>query len=203
MADVYGIDESTLAALPEAARQRIYNALRVSDAVAKLEAKPEAKDQMQRLVAEHLPDLAGPEARARVLLHERDSRIESKLDEFLAGQAKEKEERQADDAKRRLEQDWLRGRSKLRERGYLDDGVAGIEKLMEERGIADHEAAAALFDKLHPPPEPAMTGGSRWNFFDRQESEADQAAFDALMKGDEDSWLAHSIPKALKEARGG
>jgi hypothetical protein len=46
------------------------------------------------------------------------------------------------------------GRAALQKGGYTDEGIAAVEKLMEEYGIPDHEAAASLHEKLQPPAEP-------------------------------------------------
>lgn len=43
-----------------------------------------------------------------------------------------------------------RERQKLADAGYGDEEIKAVEELMEKRGIADYEAASALFEKLNP-----------------------------------------------------
>jgi hypothetical protein len=152
---------------------------------------------------EAAPDQAGPEHYLRSEFTEAIGGIRADLAKDREERAKEKQEREAEDAKRALESRWLEGRAKLRADGVMQEGIEAVEKLMEDEGIPSHEAARLLYERRNPPPEPAVTGGSRWNFFDRTAEAANDTAFKALMDGDDDAWLAHSIPAALKEARGG
>jgi hypothetical protein len=85
--------------------------------------------------------------------------------------------------------------------GYATEGVEAIEKLMEERSIADHEAAEALFAKMNPPPPPLMTGGNRWDWTAPEiKNDVD---LKPLFEGNDDAFLGPAIQAALKEARGG
>lgn len=45
-----------------------------------------------------------------------------------------------------------RALDKLRGRGYTEEGVKAIEKIMSDKGIRDAEDAAAVFDKTAPAP---------------------------------------------------
>ncbi len=59
------------------------------------------------------------------------------------------------------------GIAKLRRAGWQDEGVDGLRKFMEEKGIIDVEVAAAAFERLHPPAEIARPSGSgAWNFIE-------------------------------------
>jgi hypothetical protein len=111
------------------------------------------------------------------------------------------DEQKADRDRHRLENQWLSGRQKLRDAGYNDEGITKVEDFMEKRGVADHEIAMAAFERENPPPKPVATGGTRWNFFDQRD--AGNLGLDALMKGDDDGFLAQALPAALKEGRGG
>ncbi len=73
---------------------------------------------------------------------------------------------------------------------------------MEKNGVADHEVAIPAFERLHPPPEPVVSGGARWNFFD-QAAGANDEAMKALMGGNDEAFLSMALPTALKEGRGG
>jgi hypothetical protein len=60
--------------------------------------------------------------------------------------------------------------SKLRKEGYTDEGIAAIQKLMEDEGITKVNNAVAIFERNNPPqmpstPQGGMTGTS-WGFAD-------------------------------------
>ena len=88
---------------------------------------------------------------------------------------------------------------------YADSTQLESDAMQERvlKALRKHEAARALHERLTPPAEPAITGGSRWNLFDRSEEAANDEAFKALMNGDDERFLATAIPAALKEVRGG
>lgn len=172
---------------------------RLREVATLIQKNPDATRRLQEAVAIAAPDRIGPEIRIRNEVNERLSAIDKKFDDFLAAQTKEREDRHAEESKRELEGRWLKGRSALRAAGYNDDGIAKIEELMEQRGVADHEVAAAYFERENPPPDPVVTGGSRWNFFDMPK---DDVSLDALMKGDDEGFLRQAVPAALKDARG-
>lgn len=59
------------------------------------------------------------------------------------------------------------GMTKLRRAGWQDEGLDGLRKFMEEKGVIDVEVAAAAFERLHPPAEIARPSGSgAWNFIE-------------------------------------
>ena len=178
------------------------NLRRVNDVAVRIGKNSKARALLQEAVAEAAPDEAGPEHRIRTEFSEALTAIREDLAKDREERAKEKQEREADAAKRALETRWMAGRTSLRDSGYTQEGIDAVEQLMEQRGIADHEAARALHERLNPPAEPAVTGGSRWNFFDRAAEAANDTAFKALMDGDDETFLATAIPAALKEARG-
>ena len=172
---------------------------RLREVASLIQKNPEATRRLQEAVAIAAPDRIGPEIRIRNEMNERLSGIEKLLADDRAERAKEREERQAEESKRELESRWLKGRTALRSAGYNDDGIAKIEELMEQRGVADHEVAAAYFERENPPPDPVVTGGSRWNFFDMPK---DDVSLDALMKGDDEAFLRQAVPAVLKDMRG-
>jgi hypothetical protein len=176
---------------------------RVADVAQMIGKNPEARQRLQEAVAIAAPDQAGPEIRIRKEVTERIGGIESKLDEFLAAQKQEREERAADAAKARLENQWSETRRKARDAGYTDEGLEKLEAFMEENGIANHELAIPAFEKLNPPPEPVVTGGSRWNFFEPPADGSD-AAMKALMEsgGNDESALTALINSGIGHARG-
>jgi hypothetical protein len=187
----------------EIEESELANLKRVNDVAALIGKNPKARAMLQQAVVEAAPDQAGPEHYLRSEFTEAIGGIREDLAKDREERAKEKQEREAENAKRALESRWLEGRAKLRADGVMQEGIEAVEKLMEDEGIPSHEAARLLYEKRNPPPEPAVTGGSRWNFFDRAAEGEHAKAFQSLMDGDDEAWLAHSIPAALKEARGG
>lgn len=173
----------------------------VRDLAALMSNNPKARPLLQQAIAEVAPERVGPEVHIRNEVNERLSGIEKSISDFFDGQKKREEETSAKARERELEAQWNQGRAELREAGYNDEGVEQVEKLMQQRGIADHKAAMALFERENPPPEPVVTGGSKWNFFDPP-SEND-TGLKLLMNGDTDGFLAQAIPAALNDARRG
>jgi hypothetical protein len=187
----------------EIEESELANLKRVNDVATLIGKNPKARAMLQQAVVEVAPDQAGPEHYLRSEFTEAIGGIREDLAKDREERAKEKQEREAEDAQRKLENRWLEGRAKLRADGVMQEGIEAVEKLMTDEGIPSHEAARLLYEKRNPPPEPVVTGGSRWNFFDRAADAANDTAFKALMDGDDETWLAHAIPAALKEARGG
>ena len=182
------IDETELAAL------RRYAA--VADKMAK---HPEARKLVQQAALLADPESVGPEPRIRAEVSEEMKAIRDELKADREARLKEAEERKAQENTRALEQRWLSGRSKAREVGYTDEGLEKLEKWMEERGVADHAIAMPAFERENPPPEPVITGGQKWNFFEQQK---DDLTLKPLFDGDEDGFLGPAIGSALKDVRG-
>lgn len=91
----------------------------------------------------------------------------------------------------------------LRSQGWTDEGIKGVEALMESKGILDPTDAAVLFEKAHPPMAPAMPGsGGAWNFSEAIHDDSD-ADLKKLIetKGEVDSVTDSIARKALHEVR--
>lgn len=96
------------------------------------------------------------------------------------------------------------GIADLRRQGWTDDGIKGVEKLMEEKGILDPLDAAAIFEKHNPPQSPVMPGSTGgWGFMDNMTSDDSDADLKKLIetKGEVDSVTDHIARKALHEVR--
>ena len=83
---------------------------RVANVAKLIGGNPQAREMLQNAVAIVAPDQAGPEIRIRKEVTEKVSGIEKKLDDWMAAQATEREERQAEDARRALENRWSESR---------------------------------------------------------------------------------------------
>lgn len=120
------------------------------------------------------------------------------VDEKVEGLRKDFQEFAKKQIEREQDNELKAGFDALRKRGYQDEGLEAIQKLMIERKIADIEAAAALFDRMNPPKPQAASGfaGTEWGF-GRQTEDPDLK----LLFGDPDAWADKEIGKVLAEAR--
>lgn len=76
-----------------------------------------------------------------------------------------------------------KGISALRQQGWNDAGIAEIEKVMTEKGIADPLDAAIVFEKRYPPATPAMPGSAgAFNFNDTLHATNQDDDIKALLK---------------------
>lgn len=121
-----------------------------------------------------------------------------KRDERLAKLEKDAEDDRAARAKERdtatLDGNIAKGRKMLIDAGYTDEGIAGVEKIMTERGITDYEAAAALFDREQPKAEPiagTSYSGNRWDW--TRPAEDDKTG---------QNWLKDPIGQSQREVQG-
>lgn len=137
--------------------------------------------------------------------------IESEMKALRAEMEKDRkdraDERAKEDGERKLAQlnaDVESGLAKLRANGVTDEGIAGVKKLMEEKGILDPEIAWAYFDKLHPPQEPVSPKGfGSWSFFDVPSDGGDEKIKKLIeSRGDNESVLNAMVNEALTDSRG-
>jgi hypothetical protein len=136
----------------------------------KIVAKPEARrllEQAQKLVD---PNAATPmldeEARTNAPLTALKTEMQAKIDKLEQERADEKREAALSAIAGRQTADF----AKLRKEGYTDEGIAAIQKLMEDEGITKVGNAVAIFERNNPPqmpstPQGGMTGTS-WGFTD-------------------------------------
>ena len=146
-----------------------------------------------------IPEIDAPAAVLDEVAKERDARLalQKRLDDKEA----------ADELKARNDAfaaEWAGKKSSLAKQGYTDEGIVAIEKLAQERGIVDLEAAAALFDRLHPPAEPVSPNG--FGGFDMfATSEEENKDMKALIdsRGEDESALRGLVNTALTDSRSG
>lgn len=177
---------------------------RVADVAKIIGGNPKAREMLQQAVAIAAPDQAGPEIRIRQEMTEKLSGIEKMLADDREERRKEKEDRDAAAQRHDLETRWASSRAKARDAGYTDEGLQQLEEFMEKNGVADHELAIPAFERLHPPPEPVVSGGSRWNFFDQNEQDPSAGLLKGLMdsQGQDENALGGLVGVALKDVRG-
>ena len=124
--------------------------------------------------------------------------------EELQKSLKEKEDKRATDeslatATARVES----GRRKLRDAKYTEEGIEAVEKFMQERGIADHEVAAAYLEKQNPPQEimsPRAFGG--FNFVEPPKEGEDFVKAMLDSRGEDDNAVLKAATESIAETRG-
>lgn len=129
-------------------------------------------------------------------MQEQIDALQKKLDDEKA--ENEKNTRLSDLARRETE-----GLSKLKSDGWTQEGIEGVKKLMEDKGILDPLDAAAIFEKQHPQPAPATPSGhGAWGFMDNvQDGEKDlKSLIDS--RGESNQLIDRMAREALAEVRG-
>jgi hypothetical protein len=130
--------------------------------------------------------------------------IKSELSAEIAALKKEREDEKRDRTLAALAAKQTEGLAKLRRAGYTDEGVAAIQKLMEDKGLPDVEDAVAIFERNNPPPLPSTPSGGigSWSFTDSA-GEADKNIKDLIStRGDSEQIADRMAREALNDFRG-
>lgn len=174
----------------------------LSDFVQSALSNPKTRRQVLEVQKALDPNRPIPELDASAPLMEE---IKSLRDEMAADKKArlEAEQNREDEAKlARTRGRWNDGREKLKTRGYTEEGIKAIEKIMEDEGVLNHDIAAAHFDKLNPPPSPVTTGSNRWSFLPSKDDGGDDL-MKKLMAGDDEGFLQGSLGQVFNDIRGG
>jgi hypothetical protein len=93
---------------------------------------------------------------------------------------------------------------KLHAEGWTEEGLAELSRYMATHGLRDARQAARQFEREAPAPEPVVPsrGNGHWLMDARRRAEQGDAAYRALMAGDDEQFLQLSIAAALREVRG-
>ena len=137
---------------------------------ARIVGNPAARRQLEQAHKLVDPNASTPMLDQDRLQNEPLNAIKTELSAEIAALKKER-----DDEKRENALSAIAGRqtadfAKLRKEGYTDEGIAAIQKLMEDEGITKVNNAVAIFERNNPPqmpstPQGGMTGTS-WGFAD-------------------------------------
>lgn len=182
------------------------NNQKLKDTVAAILKNPSARRKMLEAQKEAFPETPIPELDATKpgldAAAEVRKEFETYRKEEAERRAKEKEENET--ASRAAK--WEAGRKSLVENhNVTEDGLKAVEDMMVKKGIADHEDAWIIFEKMNPPPTPAISssGSGPWGFMEQPDDSLDKN-FKALIdsRGQDDRALNSLINSALDEARG-
>jgi hypothetical protein len=187
-----------------------YNRLMALQGVAsKIVANPAAR---RRLEEAH--KLVDPNASTPLLDQEKSqleplNAIKKELSDEIAALKKDREDEKREATLRTIADKQTAGLSRLRKAGYTDEGVAAVQKLMEDKGLLDVDDAVAIFERNHPPAIPATPGGGitgdRWNFQDVNDTTDKDIAALLANKGEggaSDAATSRLANAALMEIRG-
>lgn len=184
------VDENELAALR-----------RVSGFVSTGLANPETRRTLLEIQRKLNPNVPIPELDAAKPVQDALAELRNEMKADREAREAEKREREAASIEAKARQQWNVGRKSLYKAGWNDEGVKVIEEFMEKRGIADHEVAAAAYEKMHPAPEAPVGGGP--NRFDLFGSKAKNGeALKPLFEGRDDEFLGTMIQQTLADVRG-
>jgi hypothetical protein len=134
-------------------------------------------------------------------------KLRAEMDADRKARADERAAAEAEAKTRQFVEGWEAGKKRLRaESGYTAEGIAAIEKLAQDRGIADLDAAAALFDRMNPPAEPiAAPGVGGFNFFEPAAATDNSGEYMKKLfasRGEDESATRTEVAAALSEFRG-
>ena len=152
-------------------------------------ANPKTRSKLLEIQKTLNPEISVPEIDAANPILEKLNSLEERLDG-----------REQNEANAALASRWNTGREKARRAGYAEEGLANLEKFMEERGILDHQDAMAAFERANPKPTPATNSGA-WNFFTPPPDASPDLKL--LYEGRDEDWLSQMIPDTLNKVRSG
>lgn len=173
----------------------------VVQAVNKMLSNPKTRGRLLQLRKETDPNVVIPELDAAAPLNSEMAEIKKAFAEDRAERAADRAERELQATTAALQSTWNRQKDTLRSQGWREEGISAIEKHAQERGISDLEIAAAHWEKINPPAEPAQSSGSSWGFFDQQTEDDKFVPAMLASRGDDEAALNAEISAALRDFR--
>ena len=166
---------------------------------------PKAKRKILEAVKDADPNARIPELEIEEAARAPVMALETQVAELTKQIATDKADREKEAKLNALSGNVEKGKAKLRKEGWTDEGVAAVEKLMEEKGILDVEIAAAFYEKQHPPQAPATPSGvGSWNFMEpvSEEDAYTKAIVASKEAANNEQLVMREANKALQEFRG-
>lgn len=163
----------------------------------------EARDMVLKAKKKIRPNEPVPELDAAKPVYDEISKIRQELADDRRAREEEKSKAESEAKIRDFTANWNGQKSRLKNEGWFDEDLDKVEKLAQDRGIPDFEAAAALYARLNPPPAPADPTYSGFDILSAPD-EGDQDDMKKLIesRGESTAALDSLIGKALKDVRG-
>ena len=168
-----------------------------------LMANPKAKKKILEAYKEQNPNASIPELEAEEAARKPLLELQENFTKLQKELADEKAEREKQAKLGSIGEQIERGKMRLREERWTDEGIAEVEKIMQEKGITDVEIAAAYYEKKHPPAVPVTPRGQgAWGFVEGvADDEKDlKSMLDA--RGQNEMLADQMARKVLNEVRG-
>jgi hypothetical protein len=141
------------------------SAQNVVRSVTEIMKDPKRAMRLLELQKEAEPNAVIPQVEARREAQEAVEGITKEFKELRAELQAEREKRDQDGKLEQFTKKYEAGRKILATNGYNEEGVKAVERLMEERGIADHEDALVIYERLHPPQQPIKSNNAAVSSF--------------------------------------
>lgn len=170
--------------------------------VATIWANPEAKKLIQKAQKLVNPKAVTPDLDREEQENAKLEGVNKALDEMKQLMADQKVENERREKLDKINKDIEAGIAQLRAEGWTDDGIAGVRKVMEEKGLPDPRDAAIIFERRNPPPTPIATTSS--SFFEIVNPGDNDDFLKALMatKGESEGAISKKVAETLSESRG-
>lgn len=172
-------------------------------AASKIVANPQARKLLEQAQKLTDPNAATPtldeEAARLAPVKELEKTFTDKIAALEKERADEKRQANIDVIAQRQ----TAGLIRLRKAGYTDEGVAAIQKLMDDKGLLEVEDAVAIFERNNPPQVPVTPGGiGGWNFTDMAGKQDKSIADLIASKGESEQVTDRMARQALQDFRG-
>lgn len=184
--------------------EEILRLRRVEKTVGDMFKHPKAKLLLQEAHKTVDPNAITPDLDAQKPLDDRFKQLSDQNAALAKQISDDKAEREQRDAQLALKSRVDGGIDRLRSQGWTEEGIKGVQDIMEKNGILDPEIAASHFEKLHPPQMPISptNGTGAWNFLDVPADGA-EADLKKLIENRGEGLIVDKLANdALREVRG-
>lgn len=182
----------------------ILEARRMQDVLKKIVADPKRKARLELLHKEVDPSVPTPTNDLLKPVDDAVTTVSKQIADLTKQLADEKIESEKQRNLAALSSRVDAGLAALKQAGWMDEGIAKVKGIMEEKGLLDVDDAVAIFERRNPSPAPIAPGGSgAWNFMDNVSSDADADITKMIeTKGQSDALLNKMVNNTLLEVRG-
>ncbi len=183
----------------------LLEARRMRGVLAKITADPKRKARLELLHKEVDPSVPTPTNDMLTPIDDAVSAVSKEMADLRKQLADEKAETERQRNLAALSGRVDSGLADLKRAGWMDEGIAKVKAIMEEKGLLDVDDAVAIFERRNPPPAPIAPGGSgAWNFMDDAATGDADADIKKMIetKGNSEALLNQMVNKTLLEVRG-